>query len=132
MGRILTRLVLATDLEFSAIENNNLNNETRAQITNLIRGAEDIAETFPDLEFFENLPLSVTPDFFFEGLVLSVKNEILTKQATIYKIKNFRSRILRDRIWNLKKNYSQNHEEISRQENILNNIVENELRDDKI
>jgi exonuclease III len=130
IGRILTRLAFATDLEFSATKNNNLNDETKEHISNLIMGAEEIAETLPDLVFFENLPLSVTPDFFFEGLVLSVKNEILSKQAAIYKIKNFRKKILRDRIWNLKKNYSQNHEEISRQENILNNLVENELRDE--
>jgi Reverse transcriptase (RNA-dependent DNA polymerase) len=128
MGRIHNRLAAATDLELSAIKNNNLNIATSVQIEQLVGSAFDIAETIPDLNYFENIPLLVPPDIFFEGLILSVKNEILSKQATIYKIKNFRKKILRDRIWQLKQNYSQNFDEISRQENILNTIIEEELR----
>jgi exonuclease III len=129
IGRIHNRLASATNLELSAIKNNNLNNVTKNEIEELIKNAIDISETIPDLSYFENLPLGVPPDIFFEGLILSVKNEILSKQSTIYKIKNFRKKILRDRIWQLKQNYNQNFAEISRQENILNSLVEEELRE---
>jgi hypothetical protein len=70
----------------------------------------------------------VEPDVFFEGLVLSVKNEVLSKQATLFKIKKHRKRVLTDRIWSLRENMVDNHVEIFRLEQLLNDIVESELR----
>jgi exonuclease III len=128
LGRVFSKLKEATNLEFNALNDNNITDNIRLQVDNLIQDASDISETLPSIDFFEDLPLSVNPDIFFEGLVLSVKNEILSKQAHIYKLKNFRKKLLRENIWGLKKNYDRNWEEIHRQEKILNDIVEEDLK----
>jgi exonuclease III len=128
IGRIYNKLSSASTLELNAIKTNTINENVRTQIYIFINLGLAIAETLLVLEYFENLPLSVSPDIFFEGLVLSVKNEVLSKQSLIFKIKNFRKRMLQDVLWNFKKNYPQNFEEISRIETNLNNIVEDDLK----
>jgi hypothetical protein len=70
----------------------------------------------------------VNPAIFFEGLIMSVKNETLSKQSTIYKIKNHRKKILRDRINFLLKNLTLNSAEIFNYENILDNLIETDLK----
>jgi hypothetical protein len=128
IGRIYNKLSSASTLELNAIKNNTLNDNVRTQVENLISEGLAIAETLQVLEYFENLLVTATPDIFFEGLVLSVKNEVLSKQSSIFKVKNFRKRMLRDVLWNLKKDYAQNFEEISRIETILNAIVKDDLK----
>jgi hypothetical protein len=88
----------------------------------------DIAETLPDLNYFQSLPLDIDPANFFEGLIMSIKNEILSKQSSIYKIKNRKKKLLRERICELKKNIHANFEEIHRQEQILDELIESDLR----
>jgi exonuclease III len=92
IGRILNKLKRATDIEYAALASNTINDPVRAEIANLIQESGDIAETLPDLEYFESLLVTSNPDIFFEGLVLLVKNEILSKQAVIYKTKNLRKK----------------------------------------
>jgi hypothetical protein len=103
IGRIHNLLKIATDLELSGTLESEVTDDNRIEIQRLVQLASDIAETLPTLEFFENFPLVVNPAIFFEGLIMSVKNETLSKQSTIYKIKNHRKKILRDRINFLKK-----------------------------
>jgi exonuclease III len=128
IGRVHHKLKIASDLELAAINDVNLDNDIADTVIRLVQESREIAETLPGLEFFEALPVSCSPDLFFEGLIYSVKNEILSKQAAIYKIKKFKKKSLRDRIWELKKNFAENFREIFRQEKILDNIVEEELR----
>jgi hypothetical protein len=97
-GRVYTRLSAATNLELMVVRENTLNNDTKLQIALYLNEASDILETMPELSFFENLDLIPEPDFFFEGLVLAVKSEVLSKQATIFKTKKFRKLLLTDRI----------------------------------
>jgi hypothetical protein len=129
-GRVYSRLSEASKLELLALRENNLDNNTKIRIAQLVSDAADISETLPTLEFFEGLDLLPEPDTFFEGLVLAVKNEVLSKQASIFKIKKFRRTLLTDRIRALKENAIENYAEISRQEAILNDIIESELRDE--
>jgi Reverse transcriptase (RNA-dependent DNA polymerase) len=128
IGRVFSKLSQATDLELSAIKENSLDNDTRIRISTLVDDAVDISETIPELEFFENLPVTVLPDIFFEGLILSVKNEVLSKQSAIFKIKKFKKKVLRENIWRLKHEFEQNFDEIKRQETILNNLVDEDLK----
>jgi exonuclease III len=128
MGRIYSKLAQASDLEISAIKNGPINVATQNLINNLLQDSVDIALTLPALEYFESLPLAVSPACFLEGLIMSVKNEILSKQSAIYKTKNFRKKVLKEKIWDLKKNYNLNFEEIGRLETTLNSLVEDDLK----
>jgi exonuclease III len=128
IGRILSKLKRATDIEYAALANNTISDPVRAEIANLTQEAGDIAETLPDQEYFESLPVIINPDTFFEGLVLSVKNEILSKQAAIYKTKNLRKKMLSKKITDLKKNFNANHAEIYRTERILDDLNNEELK----
>jgi exonuclease III len=128
IGRISHKLKCAADLEYTAILTDNFNEATRIEINNLVADSYDIAETLPELNYFEQLPVSCNPDTFFEGLIFAVKNEVLSKQAAIYKTKNFRKKVLRERIEQLKKNNLDNLDEIFRQERLLDQLIEEELR----
>jgi hypothetical protein len=128
IGQILNRLRSASSLELNAISENNMTAEITVRINELLEEARDLSETLPPLSYFENLPLAVAPDVFFEELILSVKNEVLSKQATIFKIKKYRKSLLVKRIGDLKKDVLANHAEIFRQELVLNNLIESELR----
>jgi hypothetical protein len=54
----------------------------------------------------------VDPAIFFEGLIMSVRNEILAKQSAIYRTRNHRKKILRARMHELKKNLEVNINEV--------------------
>jgi hypothetical protein len=88
IGRIYHFLKLATDSELNFTLNNNLEDQRNNNIAEWKQLAIDIAETLPNIEFFQDLPLVTDPANFFEGLLMSVKNEILSKQSTIYRVKN--------------------------------------------
>jgi hypothetical protein len=85
---------MALDMELQAIRDNNLNAGITARIAQLIDEAGEISETLPSLEYFESLPLAIGPDVFFEGLIMSVKNEVLSKQSSIFKIKKFKKTVV--------------------------------------
>jgi hypothetical protein len=128
IGRINQRLKSAADIEYNAILTDTFNDPVRIEINNLIADSFDIAETLPGLEYFENLPLVIGPDVFFEGLIFAVKNDVLSKQSAIYKTKNFRKKVLRERIEQLKRNTRENLDEIFRQERLLDQLIEDELK----
>ena len=41
-------------------------------------------EDMPNLEFFENLPVTHNPDVFFQTLANCIRNNVLAHQSTIY------------------------------------------------
>jgi exonuclease III len=128
IGRVHIRLKRAADIELDMLKNNTVTDLKIHEITELLSEAGDIAETLPDINYFEDIVLRVEPDIFFEGLIFSVKNEVLSKQSAIYKIKHFRKKCLAARIEALKKDFVLNAEEIFRQELILDGIIEEDLR----
>jgi hypothetical protein len=81
IGRIRYKLQSHIRLRKSNINNGPVNNE-------LIGEALAILETMPDLEFFDELPLTCEDDFFFEGLVMALKTNVLSLQQDIHNIKN--------------------------------------------
>jgi hypothetical protein len=89
-----------------------------------------IFEDLPDLEFFENLNNDYEPEIFFQTLVSCIKNNVLSHQSHIFKLRSERKNVLGKRISELKKNFNRNADEILRTERILSNIVESELRDE--
>jgi hypothetical protein len=77
-----------------------------------IESAENIFEVLPNLEFFEEIPLSSSDDFFFEGMVSAVRTSLLSLQAGVHAEK---SKVLRDmtrELKTLKENYPGNFMQI--------------------
>ena len=84
----------------------------------------------PPLEFFENLPTSVTPDLLLQTLTCCIKNRVLSHQSFVFKKKAARKRQLSDRISQLKLNFDQNCTSILETERLLSDVVEYELKEE--
>jgi hypothetical protein len=129
-GRIYSKLKNADTLELELIKNGAGNENVLDMIKNLRSEAKDILETIPDLEFFVNMDLNCTPDFFFEGLIHTLKNEVLSVQSRIYKLKTARKTEIRKEICILKQANPRNFNEIQELERKLDDLIEGDLRDE--
>ena len=87
-------------------------------------------DEMPPLEFFENLPTSVTPDLLLQTLTCCIKNRVLSHQSFVFKKKAARKRQLSDRISQLKLNFDQNCTSILETERLLSDVVEYELKEE--
>ena len=83
---------------------------------------------FDDMPELENLNKTCDDDIFFEALLLSIKNNVLSHQSTIFTIKNARKLRLVRLIANLKGNFLGNEREILHLERELSNIEETERK----
>jgi hypothetical protein len=92
--------------------------------------AVEIFETLPDLQYFENLPLSCTDEYFFEGMVANIRMSILSAQANIHFEKNRAVRTLINELMLLKQDYNRNFLRIKEVEQVLTDLNENKLRDE--
>jgi len=84
----------------------------------------------PNIAYFENLHIGTSPEFFFQALTNCIKNNVLSHQSTIFKLKRENKTRLEKRISELKKNFNENTGEILVLERNLSNIYEQELRDE--
>jgi len=82
------------------------------------------------MAFFENLPNNHNPGIFFQTLANCIRNNVLSHQATIYKLRKENKSRLNKRILELKKNFDINNMEILRNERILSSVIEQELKDE--
>ena len=82
----------------------------------------------PPLEFFENLSLSYEPVVFFETLVSCIKNNILSHQANLFKLRSSKTNRLNKRMANLKMDFENNSAEFLLAERELLLLVENALK----
>jgi hypothetical protein len=73
-----------------------------------IEEAEAIFEMLPGLDYFEGLPLSISDDYFFEGMISTVRTYLLSVQASIHLEKNKITRVMSRELANLKENYEAN------------------------
>jgi hypothetical protein len=103
---------------------------TTTEITSVLSEVEDMLETFPDPEFFEQITKSCEDDIFFEILTMTVKNGVLAEQKSIFDKKNASKSKLRLRLLELKKDYVTNSTEIFRLESKLYSLVESEIREE--
>ena len=87
-------------------------------------------EDMPPLEFFENLSLQPDPSCFFVTLVNCIKNNVLSHQSTIFKIRHLKQNTLKKCISFLKENFDENTAQILAKERELSNLVESGLRDE--
>jgi len=87
-----------------------------------------IFEEMPDLNFFENLNLGCTPDVFFQTLVNCIKNNTLSHQAYIFRLRETRKKLFKNRIIELKQNFLANSALILQTERELSDIIESELK----
>ena len=129
VGRILNLLNEIKTLELSIATNgfNELHDLTvrgkRAEI-------KLIFEDLPELEYFENLNNRYEPEIFFQTLVSCIKNNVLSHQAHIFKLRSEKKNILSKTISELKKDFNRNTDEILRLERHLSGVIETELRDE--
>jgi hypothetical protein len=96
----------------------------------LYNEAEAIFETLPELNYFENLPLSCSDEFFFEGLVATVRTALMTAQADIHRERNILTKNMIAELSNLKQNYNTNLLRITDIERALAEQNETKLRDE--
>ena len=127
VGRIMVLLDEIKNLELKlAVEGHNERDDLiisakRAEISLIF-------EDMPDLEYFENLYTECNPSIFFQTFANCVKNEVISHQNSIYKLKKENKTRLNKKIQTLKQNFDQNVGEILATERQLTNILENELR----
>jgi len=128
IGRIMTLLKDISNLEIKqAVEGHTERDDL------LIEGKRGeinlLFDDLPELAFFENLPNNHNPGVFFQTLANCIRNNVLSHQATIYKLRKENKSRLNKRILELKKNFDNNNMEILRTERILSSVIEQELRD---
>ena len=87
-------------------------------------------DDMPPLEFFENLSTGPDPSIFFETLTNCIKNNVLSHQSTLFKIRGLKQTLLKKRISLLKENFEVNKADILSAERELSAIVESGLRDE--
>ncbi len=83
----------------------------------------------PDIGFLETLTLSCDLYIFFEVLAGCVKNDVMGFQSFFFKERKAKKMSLINSIKVLKQNYGNNSEQILNTERKLNELVENELRE---
>jgi len=89
-----------------------------------------IFEDLPKLDFFENLDHGHPPEVFFQTIVSCIKNNVLSHQARIFKLRSEKRKRLAFMITDLKKDFSRNSADILRVERQLSDLVETELRNE--
>ena len=87
-------------------------------------------DDMPNLDYFENLGHDFEPEIFFQTIVNGIKNNVLSHQASIFKLRFEKKNRLSLLITDLKKNFNQNTVEILNVERQLSELVEGELRDE--
>jgi Reverse transcriptase (RNA-dependent DNA polymerase) len=124
LGRIFNRIEDFNANKLIRLSNgNDIGNDQQLMVE-----IDEIFETLPDLEFFENIDKSCSADIFFESLLLSVKNSVLSQQHKIYKVKNAKKNLLLKRLNELKKNRDNNELLVQNLEREYSSFLESELR----
>jgi exonuclease III len=101
--------------------------EVMLETRNAIKNNLDLLPSIEQLQFCE---LSCSRDTFLEVLLIAIKGSSLSHQHDFFKIKNAKRKAIEIRIKELKKNFSQNMQEILRVERELNQIVNDDLREE--
>ena len=127
LGSILSKLKIVRDLEISFAE---LGRDDRLEmrIEGIKAEIRDEYANIPDINFFISLNLSCSPDFFFEMLIMGIKNNSLTYQAHVYKWRKAKIQKLNDEIKELKKDFRINVNQLLEMEHELAAVIEKDLK----
>jgi len=87
-----------------------------------------IFEDLPELDFFEGLSTGMAPDFFLQTLANGIKNNVLSHQSEIFKLRNLKTTVIKKNITELKRNFNQNVAEILAKERELSSLLEGALK----
>jgi hypothetical protein len=119
-------------LEHIGLINHKLNlvNKIGLENENALLEALDLLETFPDPDFFNQIPKECDDQIFFEVLIMYLKIRVLSEQKKIFDKKNAKKERLRKRLLELKNNFAINALEIFRLEKELENAVESDIREE--
>jgi len=127
IGRIMTLLNEIQLLEIRTAENGP-NNLDELSIEGKRAEIELIFDEMPELEFFETLNLGCRVDVFFEALINCIKNNALSHQAYVFRLRGMKKNILKKRISQLKQNFNANTNLILESERELSALIEHELK----
>jgi hypothetical protein len=97
------------------------------EIRNAIKNNLDL---LPSIEELQSCELSCSRDTFLEILIMAIKGSSLSHQHNFFKIKNARRKAIENKIKELKINFSQNMQEILRVERELNQIANDDMREE--
>ena len=129
VGRVMTLLSEIKNLDLTQSREGR-NDLTELTISGKRAEIRLIFEDLPELEYFENLQNIYDPTIFFQTLVSCIKNNVLSHQATIFKIRNEKRNHFNKLIRELKQDFNRNKVEILTLERQLSDIVEGELKDE--
>ena len=87
-------------------------------------------DEMPNLDFFENLSLTHNPKIFFQTLVNCIRNNVLSHQSDVFKLRNAKKYFFKKQLNFLKQNFNNNAMEILRLERNLSTLIEGEIRDE--
>jgi exonuclease III len=109
------------------LEVSGYNHVTELRIAGLNTVIKELREQLWDDATFSQLELSCEHDSFLEVLLSNVKGSVISFQTWVKKKDNVRKNMLIKKIHSLKSNYAINAEEISLNENLLNEIINKEV-----
>ena len=127
IGRIMVLLnnIKEREIRGVTVGNNNLEElliaAERAEI-------QLIFEDLPGIDFYENLSTNMVPEFFLQTISNCIKNNVLSHQSHVYKLRNLNTNKLKKQIADLKLNFNQNVGEILEKERQLSDLVEGSLK----
>jgi hypothetical protein len=109
------------------LEVSGYNNVIELRIGGLNTVIKELREQLWDDATFSHLELSCDNDTFLEVLLSNVKGSVISFQTWVKKKDNVRKSMLIKKNQSLKSNYAINAEEISTNENLLNEIINKEV-----
>jgi hypothetical protein len=129
IGQVLVNQKLLNECKLLSAENGFCQNLSD-RCTVLRESIGRLLSELPSVEFLENCELSCERDIFLEILIMGIKNSSLSHQHNFFKIKNAKKLSLDKKINRMKLDFNANAGEILRTERELNNIVEQDLREE--
>jgi hypothetical protein len=129
IGQILSHQKSLFDCKLS-LATNGYNREIYDRCTVLRDNINNLLANLPTVDTSETYEVSCDRDVFLEILIMAIKNSSLSHQHNFFKIKNARKLSLEKRLTALKLDFNANSGEILRTERELNNVTEQDLRDE--
>jgi hypothetical protein len=126
VGRLIEKITQCNELDFS-MAFDGMSDEKTLLKARYDAELQTLVDSLPDPDSFSELLLTCDPDIFLEVLMGNIRNSLISFQAWHQKVKMAKTQSLTLQLGNLKKDYFNNIDIISRLERELTEIRDNEL-----